>query len=57
MIWVNAYRSVSPMAPFGGLKPSGNGRENGLEGLRAYIVTKTVWIEIAGATRDPFKLG
>ena len=43
--------------PFGGVKQSGYGRENGLEGLRSYLVTKSVWIETAGATRDPFKLG
>ena len=36
---------------------SGHGRENGLEGLREYLHTKSVWVETSGATRDPFKLG
>jgi (Z)-2-((N-methylformamido)methylene)-5-hydroxybutyrolactone dehydrogenase len=56
-VWVNAYRSVGPMAPFGGFGSSGMGRENGLEGLREYTEVKTVWVELSGATRDPFKLG
>jgi acyl-CoA reductase-like NAD-dependent aldehyde dehydrogenase len=56
-VWINAYRSVGPMAPFGGFKASGMGRENGLEALREYTETKTVWVELTGATRDPFQLG
>jgi aldehyde dehydrogenase (NAD+) len=56
-IWINAYRAVGPMAPFGGFKASGYGRENGLEALREYTEVKTVWVELSGASRDPFKLG
>jgi acyl-CoA reductase-like NAD-dependent aldehyde dehydrogenase len=56
-VWINAYRSVGPMAPFGGFKASGLGRENGLEALHEYTEHKTVWVELGGATRDPFKLG
>ena len=55
-VWVNSYRAVGPMAPFGGFKASGLGRENGLEALREYTEVKTVWIELTGATRDPFNL-
>ncbi len=55
-VWVNSYRAVGPMAPFGGFKASGLGRENGLEALREYTELKTVWIELTGATRDPFNL-
>ena len=56
-VWVNAYRLVSFDVPFGGVKQSGYGRENGPEGLRAYQQSKTVWIETSGQVRDPFKLG
>jgi (Z)-2-((N-methylformamido)methylene)-5-hydroxybutyrolactone dehydrogenase len=56
-VWVNSYRAVGPMAPFGGFKASGIGRENGLAALDEYTELKTVWIELSGATRDPFKLG
>jgi acyl-CoA reductase-like NAD-dependent aldehyde dehydrogenase len=56
-VWINAYRSVSFTAPFGGYKQSGIGRENGLEALEGYTQTKTVWVELSGKTRDPFTLG
>jgi (Z)-2-((N-methylformamido)methylene)-5-hydroxybutyrolactone dehydrogenase len=55
-VWVNAYRAVGPMAPFGGFGASGMGRENGLAALESYTEIKTVWIELTGASRDPFKL-
>ncbi|WP_152475592.1 aldehyde dehydrogenase [Roseovarius sp. THAF9] len=42
--WVNTYRAVSPIAPFGGFNQSGYGREAGLEAVRDYTCTKTVWI-------------
>jgi len=56
-VWLNAYRMVSHDVPFGGYKASGYGRENGLEGLREYQQTKTVWVETEGLVRDPFRLG
>ena len=56
-VWVNSYRAVGPMAPFGGFKQSGMGRENGLAALDEYTELKSVWIELTGATRDPFQLG
>jgi (Z)-2-((N-methylformamido)methylene)-5-hydroxybutyrolactone dehydrogenase len=36
---------------------SGIGRENGVEGLEAYLDEKAVWLNVSGQTRDPFKLG
>ena len=56
-VWVNSYRTVSPSAPFGGVGHSGWGRENGIEAVDAYLETKTVWVELTGATRDPFVIG
>jgi (Z)-2-((N-methylformamido)methylene)-5-hydroxybutyrolactone dehydrogenase len=56
-VWVNAYRTNSPGVPFGGMKASGLGRENGSEALDSYLETKSVWIEIAGESRDPFRIG
>jgi aldehyde dehydrogenase (NAD+) len=56
-IWINAYRVVAPFAPFGGFGHSGIGRENGRQGLDEYLETKTVWVELSGAVRDPFNLG
>ncbi len=37
IVWVNTYRVVSPIAPFGGFKESGFGREGGMHGLRPYV--------------------
>jgi aldehyde dehydrogenase (NAD+) len=56
-VWINSYRAVSFSAPFGGYKESGIGRENGLETLHEYTQLKTVWVELSGEVRDPFKLG
>lgn len=44
IVWVNTYRVVSPIAPFGGFGESGYGRESGLQGLYDYTRPKTVWI-------------
>lgn len=46
-IWVNCYDVFDAAAPFGGFKMSGQGRELGEEGLRAYTETKTVTINLA----------
>jgi aldehyde dehydrogenase (NAD+) len=56
-VWVNAYRVVAPDVPFGGMGYSGIGRENGLDAVKEYTETKAVWVELSGATRDPFTLG
>ncbi|HEX4003496.1 MAG TPA: aldehyde dehydrogenase [Candidatus Acidoferrales bacterium] len=53
-IWVNTYRAVSYMSPFGGYKRSGIGRESGAEAIREYLQTKSVWIDIAGNAPNPF---
>lgn len=42
--WVNTYRAVSPIAPFGGVDRSGYGREAGLDAIHDYTRTKTTWI-------------
>jgi (Z)-2-((N-methylformamido)methylene)-5-hydroxybutyrolactone dehydrogenase len=54
MVWINSYRTVSYMAPFGGYKRSGIGRESGQEAINSYLQTKTVWIDTAGKTANPF---
>ncbi|MET1114101.1 MAG: aldehyde dehydrogenase [Comamonas sp.] len=53
-VWVNTYRAVSFMAPFGGYKDSGLGRENGIDAIRDYLQTKTVWINSGAVTGNPF---
>jgi aldehyde dehydrogenase (NAD+) len=56
-VWLNAYRAVSYHAPFGGIGASGWGRESGPHAMDEFLDTKTVWLELAGATRDPFVIG
>lgn len=33
-VWMNTYHAISYMAPFGGYKDSGLGRENGIDAIR-----------------------
>lgn len=56
-VWVNAYRVVSYMAPFGGYKRSGIGRENGQEMIKEYLQMKSVWINTNEEIPNPFVLG
>ena len=44
IVYVNTYRVISPIAPFGGFAHSGYGREAGSESLLDYTRTKTVWV-------------
>ena len=53
-VWVNTYRAVSFMSPFGGYKQSGLGRENGVEAIHEYLQTKSVWISTATDVPNPF---
>ena len=57
MVWVNTYRAVSYMSPFGGYKRSGIGRESGQEMIKEYLQHKSVWIETSNAEApNPFIL-
>jgi (Z)-2-((N-methylformamido)methylene)-5-hydroxybutyrolactone dehydrogenase len=53
-VWVNTYRAVSYLSPFGGYKRSGIGRENGQEMLKEYLQVKSVWISTASEVPNPF---
>ncbi len=53
-VWVNTYRAVSYVAPFGGYKQSGLGRESGQQAIQEYMQTKTIWISTATETPNPF---
>lgn len=44
IVWVNTYRAISPISPFGGFGDSGMGREAGLDVINDYTRTKSVWI-------------
>ena len=53
-VWVNTYRVVSYMTPFGGYKRSGLGRENGQQAIMAYLQQKSVWIATETSAANPF---
>jgi acyl-CoA reductase-like NAD-dependent aldehyde dehydrogenase len=53
-VWVNTYRAISYMSPFGGYKRSGVGRESGIDAIQEYLQTKSVWIDISGNAPNPF---
>ena len=54
MVWVNTYRAVSFLMPFGGYKASGLGRENGAEAIDGYLQSKSVWINNGPGGGNPF---
>lgn len=55
IVWVNTYRAVSPIAPFGGSGLSGHGREGGLAAALDYTTVKTVWLRTSDdPIPDPF---
>jgi aldehyde dehydrogenase (NAD+) len=53
-VWINQYRIITPNIPFGGFKDSGIGRESGIEGLKEYYQTKSVYMDLSGEVTDPF---
>ncbi|MBJ9985277.1 aldehyde dehydrogenase [Acinetobacter sp. S40] len=55
IVWLNTYRAVSPLAPFGGHGLSGHGREGGADAVLDYTTTKTVWLRTSDQPiDDPF---
>ncbi len=55
IVWVNTYRAVSPIAPFGGHGLSGHGREGGLQAALDYTRVKSVWLRTSDdPIPDPF---
>ncbi|MER5623538.1 aldehyde dehydrogenase family protein [Streptosporangium sp. NPDC002544] len=42
-VWINTYRILSDLVPFGGVGRSGFGHENGTEAVNLYTRPKSVW--------------
>ncbi|MFD1803764.1 aldehyde dehydrogenase [Mixta tenebrionis] len=43
-IWINTYKVFAVSTPFGGFKQSGLGREKGIQGLKAWMQQKSVYL-------------
>jgi (Z)-2-((N-methylformamido)methylene)-5-hydroxybutyrolactone dehydrogenase len=55
IVWINTYRAVSPIVPFGGYGLSGYGREGGIDAVLDYTRTKSVWLRTSDEPiADPF---
>jgi aldehyde dehydrogenase (NAD+) len=55
-VWVNTYRAASVMAPFGGFKDSGYGKERGVVAMEEFLQIKNVMIDFSDEERDPFAI-
>ena len=53
-VYINNYFNASSQSPVGGFKQSGYGRENGWEGMRCFLQTKSVWLSTDPEQPDPF---
>ncbi len=53
-VWINTYRALSYMSPFGGFGQSGIGREGGAEMVKEYLQPKSIWMNIGAPPANPF---
>ena len=53
-VYINNYFNAATQSPVGGYKQSGYGRENGFEGMRCFMQTKSVWLATRPNQPDPF---
>jgi aldehyde dehydrogenase (NAD+) len=53
-VWVNTYRKTNYASPFGGIKESGLGRENGPDTMKEYTEVKSIWVNYGEPIKDPF---
>ena len=53
-VWINDWHLLNPLAPFGGYKQSGVGREHGIYGLKEYTEVKHVWVDQNVPRRDRY---
>jgi acyl-CoA reductase-like NAD-dependent aldehyde dehydrogenase len=51
-VWINDHNMLSPATPFGGMKMSGSGRENGVSGFRSYLEEKVVYLDLTPSTSE-----
>jgi aldehyde dehydrogenase (NAD+) len=45
-VWINDHHLINPLAPFGGYKQSGVGREHGVQGMLEYTEAKHIHVDL-----------
>ena len=53
-VYINNYFNATTQSPVGGYKQSGYGRENGIEGMKAFMQIKSVWLDTQPNQQNPF---
>jgi acyl-CoA reductase-like NAD-dependent aldehyde dehydrogenase len=51
VVWINDHHRIDPASPWGGMKESGLGRENGWEAMREYTQTQSIIVNLSS---EPF---
>ena len=53
-VWINGYKTIGVMSPFGGFKESGYGRSSGRDALMEYTRTRSIWTETSNTPAMAF---
>jgi acyl-CoA reductase-like NAD-dependent aldehyde dehydrogenase len=53
-VWINTYRSFHPTVPFGGMKQSGFGKENGFDSIAMYTRRKAIVWDLSTERELPY---
>lgn len=56
-VWINTFRVLHDRVPFGGVKDSGYGRENGSSALETFTQVKSVWASLDVGNTHGYRLG
>lgn len=55
-VWINTYRILSDLVPFGGFGESGHGRENSEEAVGLYTTTRATWTALTPGRPEGFTM-
>jgi acyl-CoA reductase-like NAD-dependent aldehyde dehydrogenase len=55
IVWINDHHRNDPSSPWGGMKESGIGRENGISAFHEYTQTRSVIVRTDDAPFDWFE--
>ena len=55
LVWINDHHRNDPSSPWGGMKDSGVGRENGIHALHEYTQPRSVVVRMDSSPFDWFE--